>query len=59
MFKQALNQFCYAPLFLIVCLYTFLYKSEVSISELLAASCSSLLLSYVIRMIEGEHQANL
>ena len=59
MIRQALNQFCYAPFFLIVCLYTILYKPEISISELLVASCSSLILSYAIRMIEIGYQTDL
>ena len=59
MFKQISDKFCYSPFFLIVCLYTILYKPEISISELIVALCSSLILSYVIRVIEIGHQANL
>ena len=53
LFRQ---KFCYTPFLFVVCLYTVLIKSDVSLLELVIAFSLSLLTSYVICTLEGIKQ---
>ena len=50
------QRFCYTPFLFVVCLYTVLFKSYVSLLELVMALSFSLLTSYVICYLEGIEQ---
>ena len=50
------QRFCYTPFLFVVCLYTVLFKSDVSLLELVIAFSFSLLTSYAICTLEGIEQ---